>query len=160
MAPATPREAPLLRAPFSSEVDDAEAALEVAEVVEEREDEEVDVRELVVPEAALELVVAAELVVLAELPLEVELPVDEAVAEPAVVAEALPEVEPLMQLSSLLLWMVTAADWTVLPVESFKVNPMEVPCAISVVQEYELPSIESNCLRGVPEGLLPGRMLK
>lgn len=156
-APATPRDAPLTRAPFSSSLDDAEADALLLVLVDERDevpDEvvarlEVTAEVAVVDAALLEAVVEAALEALLESEEDPE--VDAAVVDAALEADPL-EDEPFKQLSSAgqgsdftaglgegrysqLFWTVTGADWTVLPVESLRVKPMEVPPAMSVFQE-------------------------
>lgn len=130
----------MTRAPFSSSLDEAEADALLLVLVDARDEvpEEVVARlevaaEVAVVDAALlEAVVEAALEALLEPAEDAE--VDAALVDAALEADPL-EDEPFRQLSSELFWMVTGADWTVLPVESLRVRPMEVPPAMSVFQE-------------------------
>ena len=51
-----------------------------------------------------------------------------------------------------------AADWAVAPVLSRRVNPMEVPAAISVVHVNEVPVCWPRFSRAAALGWFPGRM--
>ena len=146
--------APLLSSSLAED-DDEDALLLV--LVDERVELEPEVvarlevaAEVAVVDAALlEAVVEAALEAL--LDSEEDPEVDAAVVDAALEADPL-EDEPFRQLSSAgqgsdtwlrlggghysqLFWMVTGADWTVFPVESLRVRPMEVPPAMSVFQE-------------------------
>lgn len=54
--------------------------------------------------------------------------------------------------------MVNAADWAVAPVLSRRVNPMDVPEAISVVHVNEVPVCVPRFSRAAAVGWFPGRM--